>query len=127
MADHFGGGGAGGGTMPVGARWREAALAAAAAAKADPDRPRSKDEVMKEIVAKSKLMKYERQQAKTENENLINTLDDQFSNIRSLMDFRPPKSVAGAAKEEFDEFDRKARELSFDAKMRASYRTTTEE
>ena len=50
----------------------------------DPDRQKSKAEVMKELIAKSKAHKFERQQIKMADEELRQQLDDDFGDLRSL-------------------------------------------
>ncbi len=64
MADHFGGGSASS-ARGVASAWQQTDT--------NPDRPRTKEEVMKEVIAKSKLAKFERQQSKAESETLIHT------------------------------------------------------
>ena len=51
----------------------------------DPDRPKSKKEVMNEIIAKSKQGKLERQKAKQEDEELLDKLDHDFSDVKALL------------------------------------------
>jgi len=50
-----------------------------------PERKKSKQEVMKEVVAKSKLYKYERQAAKEDDEELREKLDKDLPEIHSLL------------------------------------------
>jgi hypothetical protein len=64
VADHFGGGSASS-ARGVASAWQQTDT--------NPDRPRTKEEVMKEVIAKSKLAKFERQQSKAESETLIHT------------------------------------------------------
>lgn len=62
------------------------------AAENAPDRKKSKQEVMQEVMAKSKLHKYERQAAKDEDEDLREELDKEMSNIHALLTIakKPP-------------------------------------
>jgi nucleolar protein 14 len=50
-----------------------------------PERKKSKQEVMMELIAKSKLHKYERQTAKDDDEDLREELDQELSDIHSLL------------------------------------------
>jgi len=57
-----------------------------------PERKKSKQEVMKELIAKSKLHKYERQAAKEDDDDLRVELDKELSGIHSLLRGVPLKS-----------------------------------
>ncbi|GME64648.1 hypothetical protein BKCO1_3500083 [Neofusicoccum parvum] len=61
-----------------------------------PERKKSKAEVMKEVMAKSKLHKYERQQAKEDDEELREKLDSDMHDMLSLLRGvkKPPPTVA---------------------------------
>ncbi|KAJ8070472.1 hypothetical protein OCU04_000846 [Sclerotinia nivalis] len=50
-----------------------------------PERKKSKQEVMKELIAKSKMHKYERQAAKDDDEDLREELDKEMSGIHELL------------------------------------------
>jgi nucleolar protein 14 len=63
----------------------EEVLAAAAAAEEEPDRKKTKNEVMKEVMAKSKLYKYERQQAKEDDEDAREQLDKGIGDLRAAL------------------------------------------
>ncbi|KAH0607638.1 uncharacterized protein H6S33_002672 [Morchella sextelata] len=54
-----------------------------------PERKKSKAEVMKEVIAKSKLHKYERQKAKEDDEDEREKLDAQMSDIWALLGRQP--------------------------------------
>jgi len=56
----------------------------------DDGRPKSKAEVMKEIIAKSKFHKHERQKEKDEVDEITKELDDQLDDIRGLLGFADP-------------------------------------
>jgi nucleolar protein 14 len=66
-----------------------------------PERKKSKQEVMKELIAKSKLHKYERQAAKDDDEDLREELDNELSDIHALLrgagSKPPPAPAAGIA------------------------------
>ncbi|PWN54101.1 Nop14-like protein [Violaceomyces palustris] len=51
----------------------------------DPDRVKTKAEVMREVIAKSKLHKYERQQIKDQDDELRLELDNELKDIRGLL------------------------------------------
>ncbi|KAF9930670.1 nucleolar complex protein 14 [Linnemannia zychae] len=53
-------------------------------------RPKSKAEVMKEIIAKSKFHKHERQKEKEEIDDITKELDDELEDIRGLLGFADP-------------------------------------
>ncbi|RUS21119.1 nucleolar protein 14 [Endogone sp. FLAS-F59071] len=62
----------------------------------DDGRKKSKAEVMKEVIAKSKFFKYERQKEKEEDEDLRRELDDGLEAIRDVL-FAPTTSISPAA------------------------------
>jgi nucleolar protein 14 len=51
----------------------------------EPERKRSKREIMEEVMKKSKLFKYERQKAKEDDDEIRRKLDDDFSGFRSAL------------------------------------------
>jgi len=56
------------------------------------DRPKSKAEVMREVIAKSKLYKLERQKEKDEDEDVRKDLDDEFDDLRGLLTMAKPSA-----------------------------------
>ncbi|KAK4550197.1 hypothetical protein LTR36_003164 [Oleoguttula mirabilis] len=66
-----------------------------------PERKKSKKEVMQEVIAKSKLHKYERQKVKEDDEDLIDELDKGMADMLSLLQGHkpapPPKAAEKAA------------------------------
>ncbi|KAH8815103.1 nucleolar protein 14 [Xylogone sp. PMI_703] len=110
-----------------------------------PERKKSKHEVMKEVIAKSKLYRYERQAAKEDDENLREELDKELSNIHELLRGGMPKSqppqleipgmnperaalINGTNKIQFDkEYDIRVRQLAQDKKSKPTERSKTEE
>ncbi|KAI8388156.1 nucleolar protein 14 [Radiomyces spectabilis] len=106
---------------------------------------KSKNEIMKELIAKSKMHKAERQLAKQEDEALREGLDDDLEEIRGLLDTSKPagrkplpsqsslfaKYEASAEKEEdednYGDYDKAIRELASDRRAMATDRTKTEE
>ena len=116
--------------------------------KAQPGRPKTKSEVMKEVVAKSKLHKYERQQAKEDDDDLRAELDKGLPDLFALMRGKPKLPVApqpenpqngtmnpdrlallnGKDRAQADkEYDERLREYTFDQRSRPTVRTLTEE
>lgn len=114
------------------------------------DRPRTKQEIMKEVIAKSKLHKYERQKAKEDDEELRLELDKGLAEVYALMrgnrskPAHPPESEVATAviqmnpdraallngkdRAEADkEYDERLRQMAFDARSKPTVRTKTEE
>jgi nucleolar protein 14 len=111
-----------------------------------PERKKSKQEVMKEVIAKSKLYKYERQAAKEDDEDLRDEIDKETANIQELlrgMGKRPPPApvsdsagmnperaalLNGTGKLEAEkEYDKRLRQLALDRRAKPTERTKTEE
>ena len=116
-----------------------------------PQRPKTKAEAMKEVIAKSKLHKYERQQAKEDDDDLRMELDQELQGISALMrGLNPPRSepkesngtaveepqinpdraalLQGKDRDEADrEYERRLREMVFDKRSQPTQRTKTEE
>ncbi|KAF7503862.1 hypothetical protein GJ744_003059 [Endocarpon pusillum] len=113
-----------------------------------PEKKKSKQEVMKEVIAKSKLYKYERQQAKEDDDDLRAELDkglpDFLESIRNYRKPSPPPSaidrsaatinpdraalLAGRSREEVDhEYNERVRQMAMDKRSKPSTRTKTDE
>lgn len=116
-----------------------------------PERKKSKAEVMKEVIAKSKLHKYERQAQKEDDDDLRAELDkdlnDVLAALRGHMNRKPgdeppketPKNdfgmnadraalLAGLSQETKDkEYDTRVRQMLQDARAKPTERTKTEE
>ena len=111
-------------------------------------RPKTKMDVMKEVVAKSKLHKYERQQAKEDDDDLRAELDKGLPDLFALMGGKQKLPVApqpqnsangtmnpdrlallnGKDRAQADkEYDERLREYTFDQRSRPTVRTLTEE
>ncbi|KAJ5312888.1 hypothetical protein N7508_003718 [Penicillium antarcticum] len=112
-----------------------------------PGRKKSKAEVMKEVIAKSKFYKAERQQLKDNDEDLREELDKELPDLfDALRGFKaPPKPEA--PKQDFSEinperaamlqkddgraaekeYDQRLRQLTFDKRSKPTDRTKTEE
>lgn len=111
-----------------------------------PERKKSKQEVMKEVVAKSKLYKYERQAAKDDDDDLREEIDKEMSGIHALLQGMGKKPVAapapvvagmnpdraallnGTDKLQADkEYDKRLRQLAQDARAKPTERSKTEQ
>ncbi|KAF4637137.1 hypothetical protein G7Y89_g949 [Cudoniella acicularis] len=111
-----------------------------------PERKKSKQEVMKELIAKSKLHKYERQAAKDDDEDLREELDKELPNIHALLREIGPKTAPppaaeipgmnpdraallnGTDKIKFDkEYDLRLRQMAQDKRSKPTERTKTED
>lgn len=114
---------------------------------APPERPKTKKEVMNEIISKSKLHKYERQQAKEEDDDLRDELDKGLRDVFALLR-ENPRAPAQAQKQERPdaamnpdraallngkdraeadrEYDERLRQMIFDQRSKPTDRTLTE-
>lgn len=117
-----------------------------------PERKKTKAEVMKEVMAKSKLHKYERQQAKEEDEDIREELDKELPEILAVLRNNPnilrstttpatskdhnqfsinPDRAAllnGKERSQADkEYDSRLRQMALDQRSKPSDRTQTEE
>ncbi|KAI8141258.1 nucleolar protein 14 [Fennellomyces sp. T-0311] len=111
----------------------------------DEERPKSRAEVMKEIIMKSKLYKQERQAAKEEEENMREELDEDLKEIQGLLNVQPKRkplvsqsALFGKAEAEkepeeeskekkYDDYDAVVQSLTRDKRAMATDRTKTEE
>ncbi len=110
-----------------------------------PERKKSKQEVMKELIAKSKLHKYERQAAKDDDEDLREQLDKEMPNIHELLRGIAPKRptapsvdiqgmnperaalLKGTDKIKFDkEYDLRLRQMAQDKRSKPTEKSKTE-
>ncbi|KAF2831151.1 Nop14-like protein [Ophiobolus disseminans] len=122
----------------------------AAPGEEQPERKKSKAEVMKEVMAKSKLHKYERQAQKEDDDDLRDELDKDLNNVlaalRGHMDKREPEAPKEAPRTDFamnsdraallagtsqaakdKEYDTRVRQMMQDARAKPTERTKTEE
>ncbi|EIN11075.1 Nop14-like protein [Punctularia strigosozonata HHB-11173 SS5] len=95
----------------------------------EPDRQKSKAEVMAEVIAKSKEHKARRQLEAQENADLRMELDQEFDALRSLLTAASATAQeAGQILEKKDaDYDAAVRSLAFDQKAKAKDRIKTEE
>ncbi|XXG94661.1 hypothetical protein Hte_000918 [Hypoxylon texense] len=106
-------------------------------AEGQPERKKTKQEVMKEVMAKSKFYKAERQAAKDADEDLREELDMELPGLHDLLFNRKkaPKDVemnaaesAAAAKERMErDYDMRLRLLAQDRRAQPTDRTKTDE
>lgn len=108
----------------------------------EPERKKSKKEIMEEVIAKSKMHKYERQAAKEEDEDLRMELDKETADIRRLLlgknwnreqngekeDEAKKMAIPGVDKETFEkDYDLAVRKMVADKRAKPTMRTKTEE
>ncbi|KAJ7265453.1 nucleolar protein 14 [Mycena haematopus] len=104
-----------------------------------PERKKSKAEVMAEVMAKSKEHKLRRQMEREEEDNVRHELDQEFDVLRDLI-YAPDPSASGSnslplgsAPKPIEleppdlDYDQRVRELAFDARAKPKDRTKTEE
>lgn len=115
---------------------------------AQPERNKTKKEVMEEVIAKSKLYKYERQQAKEDDDDLRAELDKGLPELFALMRGAPKPSAVrevppdrntgmnpdrqallnGKERSQADkEYDERLRQMAMDQRAKPTVRTLTEE
>lgn len=116
-----------------------------------PERKKTKQEVMKEVMAKSKLHKYERQQAKEDDDDLRAELDKDLQGVFSLlkscqrqplappplgeanraaMPMNPDRAalLSGKDRSQTDkEYDERLRQMAFDKRAAPTQKTKTQE
>ncbi|KAM3086748.1 nucleolar complex protein 14 [Clarireedia jacksonii] len=110
-----------------------------------PEKKKSKQEVMKELIAKSKLHKYERQAAKDDDEDLREELDKELPNLHELLRGVAPKPApenlgidgmnperaallsGGDRKKLEKEYDIRMRQMAQDKRSQPTERTKTED
>lgn len=112
----------------------------------EPERKKSKKEIMEEVIAKSKLHKYERQAAKEDDEDLRLELDKDTADIRRLLMAKHRKSdpekphineaqngsksaaFAGVDKDAFEkDYDLAVKKMVADKRAKPTTRTKTED
>ncbi|KAL6453121.1 LOW QUALITY PROTEIN: NOP14 Probable nucleolar complex protein 14 [Candida maltosa Xu316] len=93
-----------------------------------PAKKKSKNEVMKEIIAKSKFYKHQRQQEFAKTQDQIEELDDEFGDVMDDLRSVQTKGNAFSTKTpEQIEYDSKVRELTYDRRAVPADRTKTDE
>ncbi|KAJ5127472.1 RRNA maturation protein (Nop14) [Penicillium atrosanguineum] len=112
-----------------------------------PERKKSKAEVMKEVIAKSKFYKHERQQAKEDDEDLRDELDKELPGLFEALQGMKNPGKPEPAQQDLDamnperaallqepeknkterEYDQRLKQLTFDKRSAPTDRTKTEE
>uniref|UniRef100_A0A7N8YG23 NOP14 nucleolar protein homolog (yeast) n=1 Tax=Mastacembelus armatus TaxID=205130 RepID=A0A7N8YG23_9TELE len=93
-------------------------------------RAKSRQELIEELILKSKQEKRERQVQREEAQELTEKLDQEWKSIQALMVKKTPKAEHADKKEEkpkLDEYDMMVRELGFEMKAQPSEKMKTEE
>ncbi|XP_070844939.1 nucleolar protein 14 [Chaetodon trifascialis] len=121
-ASHFGGGGGGGllKKKTSGDQQEEDGS----------QRAKSRQELIEELIQKSKQEKRERQVQKEEAQELTEKLDQEWKNIQALMVKKTPKAERDNTAEEkpkVEEYDMMVRELGFEMKAQPSEKMKTQE
>jgi nucleolar protein 14 len=98
----------------------------------DDKAPKNRLDALQEIVAKSKMFKLQKKEAKEEQENDREKLDKDFQDLvsGSMLDFQPKKrdrSQDKNANDAIDEYDTSLRSMAFEVKARPSDRTKSDE
>lgn len=94
----------------------------------EPVRKKTKAEVMKEVIAKSKKYKHERQRAHLENMEKVDELDDAFDNVMDEISVVNRGKQDDAGKSKFDiDYEMKVTEAKLDKRAKPSDRTKTED
>ncbi|XP_070228890.1 nucleolar protein 14 isoform X1 [Bos mutus] len=91
--------------------------------------PKSRRELIEELIARSKQEKRERQAQREDALELTEKLDQDWKEIQALLACKMPKSESGGGKEKPkpDAYDMMVRELGFEMKAQPSNRMKTEE
>lgn len=95
---------------------------------AQPLRRKSKAEVMKEVIAKSKFYKQQRQKEFAKTQDEIMDLDEDFGDVMQVMNEQPVQKqpIKSKTAEEI-EYDSRVRELTYDRRAVPADRTKTDE
>lgn len=88
------------------------------------NRPKTRQEIMNEVIAKSKMYKAEKAKERIEQENIRNELDNDFAEIQMLLATNKRKRSDEKADKD-DDFEKTVRELAFDARARPTDRLKT--
>jgi len=88
--------------------------------------PRSRKEVLEEMIARSKDQKRERQQSKAKQDDGVAELDSGFGELAELLNFRPQGSAKVPLKD-MDAYERDVRALAYEARSKPSDRLKTPE
>ncbi|GCC20921.1 nucleolar protein 14 [Chiloscyllium punctatum] len=89
--------------------------------------PKSRKELIDELIAKSKKEKYERQVQRDKAQELTEKLDKDWKEVHSLLAHKAPKKEREEEKPKAGDYDIIVRELFFDMKAQPSNRLKTKE
>lgn len=90
------------------------------------DKPKSREEVIMDIITNSKKEKYERQKEKEDMLDMTDELDKDFKDVSHLLAGFKNKSISDAPQQS-DDYDIMVKELIFEAKAKATDRLKTPE
>ncbi|XP_029024498.1 nucleolar protein 14 [Betta splendens] len=90
-------------------------------------RAKSRQELIEELIQKSKQEKRDRQVQREEAQELTEKLDQDWKNIQTLMVKKTPKADKQEDKPKLDEYDMMVRELGFEMKAQPSEKMKTPE
>ena len=94
----------------------------------EPVKKKTKAEVMKEVIAKSKKYKHERQRAHMENMEKVDELDNAFDNVMDEISVVNRGKQDDVSKSKFDlDYEMKVTEAKLDKRAKPTDRTRTEE
>ncbi|KAI8851833.1 nucleolar protein 14 [Chytridium lagenaria] len=93
----------------------------------DGSKKKSRNEIMQEIIAKSKAHKFERQQQNEDNQKLVDEVDTDLDMIRNLLLTTDGVEQTKPKRPEADDYDRQVRELQNELRSKPSNRTKSEE
>ncbi|KAM3937753.1 nucleolar protein 14 [Leptodactylus fuscus] len=95
----------------------------------EPEKPKSRKELIEELIAKSKIEKRERQSQREKAHELTEKLDSDWKAIQGLMAHKVPKSERKVEPEKPkpDDYDMTVRQLVFDMKAKPSDKMKSEE
>ncbi|XP_072262617.1 nucleolar protein 14 [Pyxicephalus adspersus] len=95
----------------------------------EPEKPKTRKELIEELIAKSKTEKRERQTQREKALELTEKLDSDWKSIQSLLAHKTPKSErkTEAEKPKPDDYDKIVRELGFEMKAQPSDRMKSEQ
>ncbi|XP_065919415.1 nucleolar protein 14-like isoform X2 [Dysidea avara] len=89
----------------------------------DEEHPKSKKDIMTEIVANSKLQKFQKQEDHLVVDNLVSKVDSDWKEVQSFL----PRAVSGkSVKSKLDPYDLAFQELLHEGKSKVSTQTSTE-
>lgn len=94
----------------------------------NPLKKKTKAEVMKEVIAKSKKYKHERQKTQLENQEMVKELDVDFENVMDEISIANKGKVENNEKSKFDvDYEMKVTEAKLDKRAKPTDRTKTDD